>query len=214
MPARRQTGGVGEALPSPAPRSDIGASLDDVIAGLVDLDLKGLRLQWRNHLGGTAPAQMPRWLLLKLLAYQIQVGALGGLDKATLRVFHQPKDGTSESAQRGPFEARIPSTREGASLRAGALLVREWKGKLEKVMVLEKGFAWNGRTYRSLSPVAKAMTRQAGMATASSACERRSPIAWCARVAGRRLISRCGRMSRSRNRQQPRQTVIGGCRAN
>jgi hypothetical protein len=38
------------------------------------------------------------------------------------------------------------------------LLVREWKGKLERVMVLDKGFAWNGRTFGSLSQVAKAVT--------------------------------------------------------
>jgi hypothetical protein len=43
-------------------------------------------------------------------------------------------------------------------LKAGALLVREWKGQLEPVMVLEKGFAWNGQTFGSLSQIAKAMT--------------------------------------------------------
>jgi hypothetical protein len=39
-----------------------------------------------------------------------------------------------------------------------ALLAREWKGRLERVMILDKGFAWNGETYGSLSQVAKAMT--------------------------------------------------------
>jgi len=57
-----------------------------------------------------------------------------------------------------PFEARIATTREGTKLRAGALLAREWKGRLEHVMVLDQGFAWNGETYGSLSQVAKAMT--------------------------------------------------------
>ena len=41
---------------------------------------------------------------------------------------------------------------------AGSLLTREWNGKLERVMVLEKGFAWNGKSYGSLSQIAKAMT--------------------------------------------------------
>src|SRR5208283_4321404 len=40
----------------------------------------------------------------------------------------------------------------------GAMFVREWKGKLERVTVLEKGFAWNGKSYASLSQIAKAMT--------------------------------------------------------
>jgi Protein of unknown function (DUF2924) len=57
-----------------------------------------------------------------------------------------------------PFKKRRPRTRDGIGLNPGALLVREWKGKLERVMVLDKGFAWNGRTFGSLSQVAKAIT--------------------------------------------------------
>ena len=43
-------------------------------------------------------------------------------------------------------------------MKAGALLVREWKGRLERVTILEEGFAWNGQTFGSLSQIAKAMT--------------------------------------------------------
>ena len=70
-----------------------------MIAGLADLDANGLRLQWRNHLGGTPPAHLPRWLLMKILAYQIQAAAFGGLDKATLRVIRQPKGRRLESSE-------------------------------------------------------------------------------------------------------------------
>ena len=147
-----------------------------MITGLADLDAKGLRLQWRNHLGGTPPAHLPRWLLLRVLAYQLQVAAFDGLDKATLRIIRQPKGRPLGLAESGPFEARVASTREGADLRAGALLVREWKGKLERVTVLEKGFAWNGKRYFSLSQIAKTMTGTAwnghrffGLRTATTA---------------------------------------------
>jgi DUF2924 family protein len=57
-----------------------------------------------------------------------------------------------------PFDRRGPQTREGLGLKVGALLVREWKGQLERVMILEEGFAWNGQTFGSLSQIAKAMT--------------------------------------------------------
>ena len=43
-------------------------------------------------------------------------------------------------------------------MKAGALLVREWNGRFERVMILEVGFAWKGQTFGSLSPIAKAMT--------------------------------------------------------
>src|SRR5271157_6383618 len=119
MTKRRLSRVVGEALPGSTPGSDVIASLDDAIAGFIDLDVKGLCLQWRNHLGGIPPAHLPRWLLLRILAYRVQVGALGGLDKETLRILRQPKGHTLESPDGRPFEARIPTTREGARLIAG-----------------------------------------------------------------------------------------------
>jgi hypothetical protein len=134
------------------------ASLNAAIAGFADLDMRGLCLQWRNHFGGVPPAHLPRWLLLRILAYRLQAAALGGLDKETVRILRHPKGETPDSAEGRPFETRIATTREGANLAAGALLTREWNRKLERVMVLEHGFAWNGETYGSLSQVAKAMT--------------------------------------------------------
>jgi Protein of unknown function (DUF2924) len=122
------------------------------------LDTNGLCLQWRNHLGGTPPAHLPRWLLMRILAYRIQATAQGGLDKEALRVLRQPRGHRPASSDLRPFEARIATTQEGTKLQAGALLAREWNGRFERVMILEKGVAWNGKTYGSLSQVAKAMT--------------------------------------------------------
>ena len=152
MPMRRHSGGAGGVAPPPAPRSDELASLSDLIAGLADLDANGLRLQWRNHLGGTPPAHLPRWLLLRVLAYQ----AVSTTRRARHSSTERPN--SQHAFESGLFEARIPTTREGVDLRTGAMLVREWKGKLERVTILEKGFAWNGKSYDSLSQIAKAMT--------------------------------------------------------
>lgn len=127
-----------------------------MLAGLEGLDAEGLRRQWRNHLCGAAPSHLPRWLLLRLLGHRLQVAAYGDLDNAVRRVVRAPACGSSDRT--APFDRRDPQTREGIGLRPGALLVREWRGKLERVMVLDEGFAWNGRSYRSLSQIAKAMT--------------------------------------------------------
>ena len=45
-----------------------------------------------------------------------------------------------------------------ASLRPGTMLGREWNGQMQRVAVLADGFAWNGKTYPSLSKVAFAIT--------------------------------------------------------
>ena len=99
-----------------------------MIAALVELDANGLCLQWRNHLGGAPPAHLPRWLLMRILAYRIQAAAFAGLDKETLRVLRQPKGHRLASLDLHPFEARIATTREGTKLKAGALLAR-WVGE-------------------------------------------------------------------------------------
>jgi Protein of unknown function (DUF2924) len=147
-----------DAAPRPFPER--AAAIDAAIASLGDCGVEQLHLQWRNHLGGAAATHLPRWLLLRLLAHRLQVAALGDLDKATLRNLRLQKRGGEggEASERRPFETRGPTTREGVGLRPGSLLVREWNGRPERVMVLEEGFAWNGATYRSLSQIAKAMT--------------------------------------------------------
>jgi Protein of unknown function (DUF2924) len=157
MSPGRHSGAAGENLSLPASSQSKTETLDATVAGLADLDADQLHLQWRNHLGGTGPAHLPRWLLLRVLAYRLQAAALGDLDKATVRSIRASQRDAIDSAG-SPFKKRKARTWDGISLNPGALLVREWKSKLERVMVLDKGFAWNGRTFGSLSQVAKAIT--------------------------------------------------------
>jgi hypothetical protein len=44
------------------------------------------------------------------------------------------------------------------SVQKGTILSREWKGRMHRVAVLADGFAWNGKTYPSLSKVAFEIT--------------------------------------------------------
>jgi hypothetical protein len=139
---------------TPGASLPLDASVLSIVANLEGLDLDGLRRQWRAHLGGEPPAHLSRWLLMKVLAYRLQSDAFGDLDKAIRRILRSEKD----DGVGAPFDRRAPQTREGLGLKAGALLVREWNGRLERVMILEEGFAWNGQTFGSLSQIAKAMT--------------------------------------------------------
>ena len=129
-----------------------------MLAGLEGLEFEGLRRQWRNHLGGEAPAHLPRWLLVKVLGQRLQIAAFGDLDRSVRRLLRDEAEGEGGRQAAAPFDRRDAQTRDGIALRPGALLVREWRGKLERVMVLEEGFAWNGENFGSLSQIAKAMT--------------------------------------------------------
>ena len=70
----------------------------------------------------------------------------------------RPRGRSPAPAARHSRANRRPATREGVDLRPGAMLAREWRGRLERVSVLEDGFAWNGKTYGSLSRIANAIT--------------------------------------------------------
>ena len=129
--------------------------LKSVLSELPELDLDQLRFTWRNHLGGTPPDHLPKWLFVRLLAYRLQAAEFGDLDTSVLRHL----DGSSEPEKgQHRFAVRSPTTRDGRKLKAGSYLVREWNGRLERVMIMEAGFAWNGTIHASLSQVAKAMT--------------------------------------------------------
>ena len=57
------------------------------------------------------------------------------------------------------MSARLASLdQKRTELSPGTVLVREWDRQSQRVMVMADGFAWNGRTYDSLSKVAFAIT--------------------------------------------------------
>ncbi len=158
MVKRRKASGVGEASVPPTPSTSERETIEASVASLYGLDVDQLRLQWRNHLGGVAPAHLPGWLLMRVLAYRIQAAAFGDLDRAILRRLRESGDEAFKLGGARPFATRGPTTREGVGLKSGALLVREWNGRLERIMILDDGYAWNGCVYRSLSQVAKTIT--------------------------------------------------------
>jgi hypothetical protein len=139
MAKRQKARGAGEASVPPAPSSSERERLEATVASLSSLNADQLRLQWRNHLGGIPPAHLPGWLLARVLAYRIQAVEFVDLDRAILRRLREMKGEAPESGQAPPFGTRGPTTREGVGLKSGALLVREWNGRIERVMVLDGG---------------------------------------------------------------------------
>jgi hypothetical protein len=90
-----------------------------------------------------------------MVAYRLQAEVLGDLDAETL-LFLKQIDKASSTAAAVPLTARLEQ--RNRQLSPGTVLTREWNGQHHRVMVLDEGFAWEGRTYKSLSEIAKAMT--------------------------------------------------------
>jgi Protein of unknown function (DUF2924) len=127
-------------------------TLDGEIARLRDLDVGGLRSHWHNVFGRRPHPHLPRHLLFRVLAYRLQADVLGDLDGESQRLLDRSVS-PEDAGQRA-----VDLARRTADLRPGTVLRREWNGQMQRVAVFADGFAWNGKTYPSLSKVAFAIT--------------------------------------------------------
>lgn len=131
------------------------SAIEAEIARLHGLDIKALRARWRMSFGCNAPPHVPRHLLFAMLAYRLQAEMLGDLDAETVRFLKQIDFAPSKKAAVPIAQAFERRTR---ALSPGTVLAREWNGQHHRIIVLEEGFTWEGRTYGSLSEIAKAIT--------------------------------------------------------
>jgi hypothetical protein len=130
-------------------------SMEDEIAHLRSLDLIGLQSRWQSVVGRPAQEHLPRHLLFSILAYRIQADALGDLDAVTVQLLKRAA--TVQSLDEVlPLVAAQDQQKQAMVL--GTVLTREWNGQLHRVMVVEGGFAFEGKTFDSLSRIAFAIT--------------------------------------------------------
>jgi hypothetical protein len=140
------------------PRVKIGPAIPDrkaldvEIARLRDLDVAELRARWHAVFSRKPTPHLPRHLLFRVLAYRLQADQLGDLDNESQRLLDRSVS-PEEAGQRA-----VNMGRRTVDVRPGTVLGREWNGRMHRVAVLADGFAWNGKTYPSLSKVAFAIT--------------------------------------------------------
>ncbi len=125
------------------------------VTGLGRLDLAGLRERWRE-LFGTEPPAYSRVFLRKRLAYRLQELAYGGLREETHVRMRQILDQGGFDEDGRPVNKK--RKKRGNIPVAGTRLVREWQGQRYEVTVAQGGFEFQGRRYKSLSAIARAIT--------------------------------------------------------
>ena len=121
------------------------------VAALPKKPTPELKQMWRE-LFDREPPGFSRNYLISRLAYRIQELAYGGLRPETLRrleILGEQYDGDNVTTRRIRHDARPV---------AGTRLVREYRGVEHMVTVLDAGYEWQGRPYRSLSAIARAIT--------------------------------------------------------
>jgi hypothetical protein len=120
----------------------------EALSRLPTLDLGELRELW-CHLYKTETApRLSRELLVRAVAYRMQEVASGG---PRLELQRRLRKIALELQQTGRVRIR-------PRLKSGTRLMREWRGQIHEVLVLDNGFSWQGAHYRSLSAIARHIT--------------------------------------------------------
>ena len=114
--------------------------LEAELARIAAMNIYELRSLWREREGREAPKGFSKDLLARALAYAIQEEQLGGLSPELKKLL---ANADAEPPRR---------------IKVGSVIVREYAGARHEVFVVEGGFSWQGRTYPSLSAIAKEIT--------------------------------------------------------
>ncbi len=118
-------------------------SIEEQVARISAMSIGELRQLWKESFGSEPPASFSKDLLARAIAYRLQEEAYGGLSPATARLLKSLVKPGAEPPRR---------------VKVGSVIVREHKGMLHEVMVVPGGFCWRGKTYDSLSTIARKIT--------------------------------------------------------
>jgi hypothetical protein len=121
-----------------------------------------IRRRWRSLIGRRPPKALSHALMDRILAWREQVSESGDISPRSRTILTailagKKTDGRVQGNETNQDHGAC-SSRSGAALRVGAVLVREHAGVLHRVTVIAEGFEWDGRIYGSLSAVARAIT--------------------------------------------------------
>ena len=122
------------------------AELDQKISRLAGLPRADLIERWQELDGCDPPKGTSMDFMVRAISYEMQAKQYGGLRPAVVRRLGKIIRGETETTPKTP------------ALDPGARLVREWNGATHTVDVTDDGFEWRGKTYRSLSVIAREIT--------------------------------------------------------
>lgn len=125
-------------------------SLADAITELGTIPRVELIKRWAARFRTAPPSRASREFLERSLSYRLQEESLGGL---TPKAKKQLEKLAREFKRNPGFAAESI-----LSIKAGTRLIREWKGVIHEIEVLETGYLWRGESHASLSKIAREIT--------------------------------------------------------
>jgi len=149
------------------------------VSAIAKLSREELSAHWERAYGTVLSAGIRTELLRRSAAWHCQARCLGGFTAETNRLLRaamrdveaktssgqgQPADQPDLPVSRGTSVAasEVSVSRRGKGerrkLAPGARLLREWNGRTHVVDVVESGFVFEAKVYRSLTAIARTIT--------------------------------------------------------
>ncbi|WP_035872408.1 DUF2924 domain-containing protein [Cucumibacter marinus] len=116
------------------------------LADIEAMDRPALVKVWEGMFNTSPPHRISHRMLKLMIGFEVQAQRHGGLSKTLKRQLAAVRAGKP-----------VKSSAAG-QLEPGARLIREWNGVSHVVDITEDGVMWQGKRYRSLSSVARAIT--------------------------------------------------------
>jgi Protein of unknown function (DUF2924) len=133
-----------------APAQPTDPTVEDELDRLATMPIARLRVRYQEVFRTEPPKAFGPDLLRRSIAHRIQEKAYGGLSRSAQLLLDQMM-----KAYAAKPNGKIVLPRR---IKSGSVLVREWKGKSHRVMVLADGFAYDGSTFGNLSEIAGMIT--------------------------------------------------------
>ena len=122
----------------------MSGELEAKLADLTSMQTQQLRAKWESVYGSAAP-RISATLLRSGIGWKLQAIQHGGHSKQALRLLSWANNASSANYQI-------------CKLTPGTRLVRDWHGVGHSVTVLEEGFEYDGKRWRSLTAIARHIT--------------------------------------------------------
>ena len=116
--------------------------ISNLVAEIDAFDRSKCLEQWKQMFKRPPPQHLSPQFMKRVLIWEVQNRALGGVSAKTTRRLQRIASGKT-----------APTT-----AKPGSHLVREWNGRTYQVEVTASGYVMDGKSWRSLSAIAKHIT--------------------------------------------------------
>jgi len=150
---------------SPSIPSKVEGSIVSQIMALKEMSVEDLQKKYEEVFDGKKATSSNKTHLWKRIAYRIQEKQNGGLsDSCRARIEelikeHDPINNKVLRPESGPENSgNKPKVRDSRLPIPGTLITKQYKGATLQIKVLEKGFEYNGKFFKSLTGLTKDIT--------------------------------------------------------